>query len=110
MYDTEQLYFCRHTAIMCFCGSKQQRLLPHMALTISCNKQTTFLLRENILQLEVAQGRAVPKAILVLKSGNILTLRRLMSYIYIYIYIYIYDISSLKVNNLTLILLTWRKW
>ena len=30
-------------------------------------------------------------------------------YIYIYIYIYIYDISSLKVNNLTLILLTWKK-
>ena len=25
-------------------------------------------------------------------------------------YIYIYDISRLKVNNLTLILLTWRKW
>jgi hypothetical protein len=24
--------------------------------------------------------------------------------------LYIYDISSLKVNNLTLILLTWRKW
>jgi len=23
---------------------------------------------------------------------------------------YIYDISSLKVNNLTLILQTWRKW
>jgi len=23
---------------------------------------------------------------------------------------YVYDISSLKVNNLTLILLTWRKW
>jgi len=23
---------------------------------------------------------------------------------------YIYDISSLKVNSLTLILLTWRKW
>jgi len=23
---------------------------------------------------------------------------------------YIYDINSLKVNNLTLILLTWRKW
>jgi len=23
---------------------------------------------------------------------------------------YTYDISSLKVNNLTLILLTWRKW
>jgi len=23
---------------------------------------------------------------------------------------YIYDISSLRVNNLTLILLTWRKW
>jgi len=23
---------------------------------------------------------------------------------------YIYDISSLKVNNLFLILLTWRKW
>ena len=62
-----------------------------------------------------------------------LTLRLLMSYIYIYIYgapildvwcvvvcdletsrmgapyIYIYDISSLKVNDLTLILLTWRK-
>ena len=31
-------------------------------------------------------------------------------YIYIYIYIYIYDISSLMVNGLTLILLTWRKW
>ena len=31
-------------------------------------------------------------------------------YIYIYIYIYIYDISSLRVNDLTLILLTWRKW
>ena len=30
--------------------------------------------------------------------------------IYIYIYIYIYDIISLTVNNLTLILLTWRKW
>ena len=30
---------------------------------------------------------------------------------YIYINIYIYDISSLRVNNnLTLILLTWRKW
>jgi len=29
---------------------------------------------------------------------------------YIYIYIYIYDISRLKVNDLTLILLTWRKW
>jgi len=27
-----------------------------------------------------------------------------------YIYIYIYDISRLKVNDLTLILLTWRKW
>jgi len=27
-----------------------------------------------------------------------------------YIYIYIYDISCLKVNDLTLILLTWRKW
>jgi len=27
-------------------------------------------------------------------------------YIYIYIYIYIYDISSLKVNNLTLIYMT----
>jgi hypothetical protein len=25
------------------------------------------------------------------------------------LHIYIYDISSLKVNNLTLILLTWRK-
>jgi hypothetical protein len=41
-------------------------------------------------------------------SCQILTLRVLMSYIYIYIYIY--DISSLKVNDLTLILLTWRKW
>jgi len=30
--------------------------------------------------------------------------------LHIYIYIYIYDISRLKVNNLTLILLTWRKW
>jgi len=29
--------------------------------------------------------------------------------IYIYTYIYIYDISSLRVNDLTLILLTWRK-
>jgi len=29
---------------------------------------------------------------------------------YIYIYIYIYDISFLKVNYLTLILLMWRKW
>jgi len=28
----------------------------------------------------------------------------------IYIYIYIYDISSLRVDDLTLILLTWRKW
>jgi len=28
---------------------------------------------------------------------------------YIYIYIYIYDISSLRVNDLTFILLTWRK-
>jgi len=35
-----------------------------------------------------------------------LTLRLLMSYIYIYIY----DISSLRVNDLTLILLTWRKF
>ena len=26
-----------------------------------------------------------------------------------YIYIYIYDINSLRVNDLTLILLTWRK-
>jgi len=29
---------------------------------------------------------------------------------YIYIYIYIYDINSPRVNDLTLILLTWRKW
>ena len=29
---------------------------------------------------------------------------------YIYIYIYIYDISSLRVNDLTLIRLKWRKW
>jgi len=28
----------------------------------------------------------------------------------IYIYIYIYDISSLRVNDLTFILLTCRKW
>jgi len=27
-----------------------------------------------------------------------------------YIYIYIYDFSSLRVNDLILILLTWRKW
>ena len=33
---------------------------------------------------------------------NYLTLRLLMSYIY--------DISSLRFNDLTLILLTWRKW
>ena len=33
---------------------------------------------------------------------DVLTLRLLMSYIY--------DISSLRVNDLTLILLTWRKW
>jgi len=26
------------------------------------------------------------------------------------LHIYIYDISSLMVNDLTLILLTWRKW
>jgi len=39
-----------------------------------------------------------------------LTLRLLMSYIYIYIYIYIYNISSLRVNDLTPILLKWRKW
>ena len=38
--------------------------------------------------------------------NSMLTLRLLMSYIYIYIY----DISSLMVNDLTLILLTWRKW
>jgi len=31
-------------------------------------------------------------------------------HIYIYIYIYIYDIRSLRVNDLTLFLLTWRKW
>jgi len=37
-----------------------------------------------------------------------LTLRLLMSYMYIYIYVY--DISSLRVNDLTLILLTRRKW
>jgi len=34
----------------------------------------------------------------------LLTLRLLMSYIYIY------DISSLRVNDFALILLTWRKW
>ena len=27
-----------------------------------------------------------------------------------HIYIYIYDISTVRVNDLTLILLTWRKW
>jgi hypothetical protein len=27
-----------------------------------------------------------------------------------YIYIYIYETSSLRVNDSTLILLTWRKW
>ena len=29
---------------------------------------------------------------------------------YMCVYIYIYDISSLRFNDLTLILLTWRKW
>jgi hypothetical protein len=48
------------------------------------------------------------------------TSRLCAPYIYIYIYIYIYvcvcvcvcvcDIRSLRVNNLTLILLTWTKW
>jgi len=43
-------------------------------------------------------------------------LRRVFIYIYILAlrllmsYIYIYDISSLGDNDLTLILLTWRKW
>ena len=37
-----------------------------------------------------------------LQWALVLTLRLLMSYIY--------DISSLRVNDLTLILLTWRKW
>jgi hypothetical protein len=42
----------------------------------------------------------------VIKNSNTsLTLRLIMSYIYIYIY----DISSLRVNDLTLILLTLRK-
>ena len=43
---------------------------------------------------------------------DIRSLSLLMTYIYIYIYIYIhiYDIRSLRVNDLTLILLTWRKW
>jgi len=40
----------------------------------------------------------------ILFNAYFLTLRVLMSYIYIY------DISSLMVNDLTLILLTWRKW
>jgi hypothetical protein len=31
-------------------------------------------------------------------------------HIHTYIYIYIYEISSLRVNDLTLILLMWRKW
>jgi hypothetical protein len=48
------------------------------------------------------------------RMSKCLTLRLLMSYIYIYIYIYMYvcmyDVSSLRVNDLTLILLTWRKW
>ena len=39
-----------------------------------------------------------------------LTLNLWLLMSYIYIYIYIYDISSLSVNDLTLILLTWRKW
>jgi len=26
------------------------------------------------------------------------------------LHIYVYDISNLRVNDLTLILLTWRKW
>jgi len=39
-------------------------------------------------------------------TSRSLTLRLLMSYIYIYIY----DISSLRINDLTYILLTWRKW
>jgi len=30
--------------------------------------------------------------------------------VYIYIYIYIYDINSLRGSDLTLIVLTWRKW
>ena len=42
----------------------------------------------------------------VLHGVSKLTLRVLMSYIYIYIY----DISTLRVNDLTFILLTWRKW
>jgi len=37
-----------------------------------------------------------------------LNLRVLMSYIYIYVYIY--DISSLRFNDLTLIVLMWKKW
>ena len=31
-------------------------------------------------------------------------------YIYIHTHIHIYDISCLRVNDLTLVLLTWKKW
>jgi len=36
--------------------------------------------------------------------------RHYIQYTYIYIYIYIYDIRSPRINDVTLILLTWRKW
>ena len=60
-------------------------------------------------------GRAVPKRILITVAQLVeaLPLECCINpyiYIYIYIYIYMYDFSSLRVNNLTLILLTWRKW
>jgi len=48
----------------------------------------------------------MPRAVCISELDKELTLRLLMSYIYIYIY----DIRSLRVNDLTLILLTWRKW
>jgi len=71
------------------------------SVSVSC-----FYLRRFAAFTRVIQDKTNPTR----PQYECLTLRRLMSYIYIYIYIYIWDISSLKLDNLTLILLTWRKW
>ena len=65
---------------------------------------TLLITMKDRYRLSKIFGNPVKRAV-----EDYLTLRLLMSYIYIYIYIYIYDISSLRVNNLTLILLNVEK-
>jgi hypothetical protein len=79
--------------------SKKLKLrLKNTIIDKTCASETSILTQKDIKQINISE-RKVCRRILGPVYDN--AKRK---------YTYIYDISSLRINDLTLFLLTWRKW